>query len=94
MTAPWRVTFDNRTAFVAGPKADARRRLTVCGDHSPTWVSRRDAWATSPATARRLLDQLDARNITVSIDDEAQVALDLSDTEPANVPSRRQESLW
>lgn len=90
----WRVTFDRGTAFVAGPKAEARRRLAVCGDVSPIWVARREAWATSPAAANRLLDQLEGRHLTVPVEDAAQVALDLSETQPANVPPERQGALW
>lgn len=90
----WRVEFSGTTAFVTGPKNEARRRLAVCGDPSPVWVSRRGAWATSTAAANRLLDQLEARNLSVPVDDARQAALDLSETVPANVPPERQGALW
>lgn len=90
----WRVEFDRGTAFVTGSKTEARRRLAACGDRSPLWVQRRDAWATSPAAARRLIDQLEARNIGVTIDDVAQGALDLTATTAANVLPDRPEGLW
>lgn len=90
----WRVAFDASTAFIAGPKAEARRRITACGDSSPIWVARRNAWATSTPVARRVLVQLEARNLTVPVEDAAQVELDLTDTGPANVPPERQGALW
>lgn len=90
----WRVTFDTgSTAFVYGPKAEARRRLAVCGDQSPIWVQRREAWATSVAAASLLLDQLEGRNVAVPIEDAAQTELDLTDTQPAN-HEVRQGVLW
>lgn len=93
----WRVTFDHATAFVAGPKTEARRRLAVCGDAAPIWVNRRDAWATSTRTANRLLDQLEARNITAVIEDHQQTRLDVDhpdiETEPATLPNA-QGGLW
>ena len=89
----WRVTFDRSTAFVEGPKAEARRRLAVCGDPAPIWVGRRGAWATSTDAAQRLLDQLEDRHLATVVTDTAQSALDLSETTPANVgPS--QGALW
>ncbi len=88
----WRVTFDRGTAFVAGPKSEARRRLEACHG-SPVWVNRRSAWATSPAAASAVLDQLEARRIPAVVENADQTPLDLSDTEPANTPSA-QESLW
>lgn len=87
----WRVSFDRGTAFVVGPKTEARRRIAACGDSSPTWVRRRNAWATSPAVANRVVDQLDGR-LPVMLEDVAQTELDLTATSPANV--RAQESLW
>jgi len=90
----WKVTFDHSTAFVAGPKAEARRRIAACGDSAPQWIPRRGAWATSTAVANRVLDQLDARRITTSVEMADQAQIDLTRTEPANVLSPRQESLW
>ncbi len=91
----WRVTIDRGTAFIEGPKAEARRRIAACGDPAVPWVARRNAWATSPAVARRLLDQLDARRIRYVVDDSAQGLLDLTETEPANALSvERQGVLW
>lgn len=87
----WRVTFDRGTAFVQGPKAEGRRRIAACGDKSPTWVRRRNAWATSPAIANRVVDQLEGRQ-PLAIEDVSQTELDLTATGPANV--RAQESLW
>jgi hypothetical protein len=78
VSAAWRVTFDRSTAFVVGPKAEARRRIAACGDHSPMWVARRSAWATSPAVASRVLDQLEARRVTVTVEHADQVELDLT----------------
>ena len=91
----FRVTFDDAgsTAFVAGPKHEARRRLAVCGDPSPIWVRRREAWATSVPAASRLLDQLEGRNVVVPIEDARQWELDLSELGPANVPLA-QGGLW
>ena len=91
--SPWRVTFDRGTAFITGPKAEARRRIAACGDHSPVWVARRGAWATGPAVASRVLDQLEARRITATVDNADQTELTLSDTEPANLPPA-QTALW
>lgn len=90
----WRITIDRGSAFVEGPKGEARRRITACGDMSPLWVQRRDAWATSPAVASRLLDQLDARRIRYTVEDSAQLGLDISDTQPANDLLPRQGALW
>lgn len=90
----WRCVFSAGSAFIYGPKAEARRRIAACGDSSPIWVSRRPAWATSPSVANRVLDQLEARNITVTVEDTGQARLDLTDTEPANVPPERQSALW
>jgi hypothetical protein len=73
----WQVTFDHGTAFITGPKAESRRRIAACGDHAPTWVGRMAAWATSPAVANRVLDQLEARRMPVTVEDTAQAALDL-----------------
>ena len=47
----WRVEFDHGTAFVYGPKTEARRRIAACGDNGPIWTRRREAWATSPQVA-------------------------------------------
>lgn len=89
----WRVEFDAATAFISGPKAEARRRLAACGDQSPVWVARREAWATSTTVAQRLLDQLEGRNVAATIEDTAQSELDLTETVPANaLPS--QQGLW
>jgi hypothetical protein len=71
----WRVTFDRSTAFVEGPKAEARRRIAACGDAGPAWVARRSAWATSPTAAARVLDQLEARRIPVAVEDVGQEVL-------------------
>lgn len=90
----WRTTFDRGTAFIEGPKAEARRRIAACGDQSPVWVSRRGAWATSPAVANAVLDQLEGRRVPVLLDDTAQTGFDLSQTEPANVTGARQGELW
>jgi hypothetical protein len=78
MSARWSFNFDGGTAFVAGPKAEARRRLHVCGDKSPTWIKRLDGWAISPATARTVLHQLHARWIANTVEDTAQSVLDLT----------------
>ena len=86
----WRVEFDRATAFVIGPKAEARRRIAACGDAEPIWTPRRGAWATSAAVANKVLDQLEARRVAVAIDHADQTPLDLSDTVPANVRG----SLW
>jgi hypothetical protein len=91
----WRVEFDRATAFVGGPKADARRRVAACGDADPIWVQRRGAWATSPSIASRVVDQLEARRIPVVVDHADQVCFDLSETVPANMPPTvPQEGLW
>lgn len=89
----WRVCFESETAFVHGPKTEARRRLAVCGDLSPIWVKRREAWATSTVAANRLVDQLEGHNITVPLEDARQVEFDLTETEPANTPVA-QGVLW
>lgn len=89
----WRVEFDHATAFVTGPKVEARRRLAALGEHSPIWVNRRSAWATSTTIANRLLDQIDGRAAAV-VEDAQQDVLDLSETVPANQPSLAQEALW
>lgn len=78
MSAGWTVTFDAGTAFVVGPKSDARRRLAACGDRSPLWVPRRQAWATTPAAARAVLDQLDARRIAYTVTDAQQLGIPLT----------------
>lgn len=88
----WRVEFDRASAFVSGPKAEARRRIAACGDHDPIWVRRRDAWATSAAVGSRVLDQLEGRQ-PVLVEHADQTELDLTDTEPANRVDR-QEALW
>ena len=90
----WRVEFDRGTAFITGPKAEARRRIEACGDHGPIWTHRRSAWATSPTTASRVIDQLEARRVTVTVENADQACLDLSETVPANQPSMRQEGLF
>ncbi len=94
----WRVTFDAHTAFVAGPKTEARRRLAVCGDDAPIWVNRRDAWATSTKAANRLLDQLEARNIGAVVEDHGQGRLSVEElhTEPSHLPAPvpTQGGLW
>jgi hypothetical protein len=90
----WRVEFDRATAFVAGPRADARRRLAACGDPDPIWTQRRGAWATSPAAASRVIDQLEARRIPVVVENADQATFDLTETAPANTPLIRQEGLW
>lgn len=87
----WGATFDAGTAFIVGPKAEARRRIAACGDRWPVWVARRNAWATSPAVANRVLDQLEARNVIARVEDSGQASLDLTETGPANdIPA----SLW
>jgi hypothetical protein len=73
----WEIEFSGATAFVAGPKNEARRRLYGAGDRSPIWTARRKAWATSPEAARGVLDQLDARRIPYRVEDAAQAGLDL-----------------
>jgi len=75
-----RVIFDRDTAFIVGDKAEVRRRIAACGDHGPIWVPRRGAWATSPAVANRVLDQLEGRQPVV-VDDTAQAELDLTETQ-------------
>lgn len=72
----WRVIFDGQIAFIVGPKAEARRRIHACGDHAPIWVQRRSAWATTPAVANRLLDQLRGQHV-VPVEDTDQPELDL-----------------
>jgi len=71
----WRVQFDRETAFIAGPKAESRRRIAACGDAGPVWVARRKAWATSAAVAGRVLDQLAARRVPATVEDADQGAL-------------------
>lgn len=88
----WRVTFDRGTAFVEGPKSEARRRLESCGG-SPIWTARRNAWATSPDAARLLLDQLEARRLPAVVVDTDQAAFDLTETIPANL-APAQGALW
>lgn len=88
----WRVTFDHGTAFVEGPKNEARRRLAACGDPAAIWTARRRAWATSTGAARKLLDQLDARRVSAIVEDTAQHALDTTATEAANLLPER--GLW
>jgi hypothetical protein len=90
----WRVEFDRGTAFVTGPKTEARRRIAACGDTEPIWTQRRSAWATSPRTASRVLDQLEARRVPVVVENADQVTFDLAETVPANTPLMRQEGLW
>lgn len=80
----WHIAYDGGTAFVAGPKAEARRRIAAAGDPSPLWVARRNAWATSTAAATAVLNQLDARNIPATVEDTAQAAITLDDTQAAN----------
>ena len=81
------------TVFVTGPKNEVRRRLAVCGDTSPIWVNRREAWATSTAAAAVLLAQLEGREIPVPIEDTQQHELDLAETVPAN-HDLTPETLW
>lgn len=90
----WRVEFDHGTAFVTGPKTEARRRIAACGDSEPIWTQRRGAWATSTSAASRVIDQLEARRVPVAIENADQVSLDLTQTASANTPSMRQEGLW
>lgn len=71
----WRVEFDRESAFVVGPKVEARRRLAVCGDTSPVWVGRRSAWATSTHAANRLLDQLESKHIRAVVENRDQESL-------------------
>lgn len=92
MSTPWRVTFDHATAFVEGPKAEALRRLIVCGDPWPTWIQRRQAWATSVKAANRLLDQIDGRQ-DFTLEDTDQTTLTFTDTVPAS-PGVAQGGLW
>ena len=87
-----RVIFDRDTAFIVGDKAEVRRRIAACGDHAPIWVRRRGAWATSPAVANRVLDQIEGRRPVV-VEDADQAALDLTETVPAN-HELRQGVLW
>lgn len=94
MSGGVRVHYDRgTTVFVTGDKAEVRRRLAVCGDPSPIWVKRRDAWATSVSVAARLLDQLEGRNVSVPIEDVQQVEFDLTETVPAN-HDLTPEGLW
>lgn len=88
----WRVQFDHGTAFVHGPKDEARRRIAACGDAGPIWVKRRDAWATSTQVGNRVLDQIEGRQ-SVVITDSAQPAMEFTETVPANEDAR-QEGLW
>lgn len=90
----WRVEFDRGTAFVVGPKAEARRRLAACGDTAPIWTQRRGAWATSTRAASAVVDQLEARRVPVVVENADQAVFDLTETVPANTPSMRQEGLW
>lgn len=90
----YRVRFDRGTAWVQGPKAEARRRLAACGDANPVWSKTYDAWATSPAAANGLVDQLEARRLPVTVENVEQIALDLSETIPANRLPDRPEGLW
>jgi hypothetical protein len=90
----WRVEFDRGTAFVVGPKAEARRRIAACGDTDPIWTQRRGAWATSTSAGGKVIDQLEARRVPVVVENADQACLDLTDTVPANTPSMRQEGLW
>ncbi|RNM13294.1 hypothetical protein [Nocardioides pocheonensis] len=78
------MTFDHGSAFVEGPKTEARRRLAACGDTSPIWTARRNAWATSTEAASRLLDQLEARNAPTVVEDSAQSGLTFSEAQAAN----------
>lgn len=94
MTA-WRISYDRGTAFISGPKAEARRRIAACGDRGPLWVGRRTAWATSREVANGVLSQLEAHRVDVVLEHADQAAIDFSDTEPANrLPEQRQEALW
>lgn len=88
----FKVHFDHNTAFIIGPKVEARRRIAACGDSSPIWVRRREAWATSTTVANRVLDQLEGKPVV--IEDVDQPGLDITDTSPANVPPIRQGVLW
>ncbi|QIX27510.1 hypothetical protein ncot_13495 [Nocardioides sp. JQ2195] len=91
----WRVIFDHQTAYLIGPKNEARRRLAVCGDSSPVWSKLRDAWATSTDVGNRVLDQLEGRNVFVPVEHHDQEELDLTETEPANVDrTERQGVIW
>jgi hypothetical protein len=78
-----RVAFDRGTAFIYGPKAEVRRRIEVCGDHGPIWVKQREAWATSPTVANRVLDQLEGR-VVVPIDDSDQDEIVFTESVPGN----------
>lgn len=89
-----RITFDANTAFISGPKSEIRRRLAACGDPSPFWVPRRQAWATSIATANAVLGQLEARRIAVLIEHADQAEIGWTETVPANVAPERQGALW
>ena len=87
----WRVEFDRGTAFLHGPRAEARCRIAACGDTDPIWIRRRQAWATSPAVANRVLDQLEGRQPVV-VENTDQTELTFTETEPANIV--RQAALW
>jgi hypothetical protein len=89
----WRVTYDRGTAFVHGPKTEARRRIAACGDRSPIWTRHREAWATSPAVASLVLDQLEARNIPAGVDHADQSMIQFAGTLPANHDTTP-EQLW
>lgn len=93
MTTSFRVLFDHGTAFVVGPKAEARRRIAACGDAAPIWVRRREAWATSPAVASRVLDQLEGRQIPTVVENSDQAELTFSESVPAN-SDLTPEGLW
>ncbi len=56
-------------------------------------MNRRSAWATSPTVANRVLDQIEGRQ-PVAISDVDQTELNITDTEPANVPPARDRELW
>ena len=88
-----RVFFDRNSAFISGPKAEIRRRIAACGDHSPIWTRHREAWATSPAVANRVLDQLEGRSVPVPVDDVDQREIQFAETVRAN-HDLTQESLW
>lgn len=88
----YRVQFEGNTAFVHGDKAEVRRRIEICGDHGPIWVRRREAWATSPEVANRVLDQLEGR-VEVPIDDADQMEIGHAETVPAS-HDLTPEGLW
>lgn len=93
MGVNWAVRYDHGTAFVRGPKAEARRRIAACGDPNPIWVKRREAWATSPAVAHKVMGQLEAWGATVPVEDAQQGELTFTETVPAN-HTIRQQALW